>query len=132
LRVPLRYVAAFALVPSAIAFGLLHAQKSQFADIAATTYRATRIPLINASGIVDPLYGAVDASRTSRPISIFGRYFGSDAKQVRVLVDGRPAKLLYWSESQINAEVAPGTHDSAIVTVEANGCQGNGFPLHLN
>ena len=82
---------------------------------------ARAVPAINPGGIVDGLRNTSPPLAPGAVISIYGRDLEGDGA-TRVLVNGRPAQVLYASARQVNAqlpeETVPGP---AEVVVEAGG-----------
>jgi uncharacterized protein (TIGR03437 family) len=97
--------------------------------VAEDTFRNLHPPLISPGGIVDGATYAQPPLERGSPISIWGRDFGGPHDSVRVLIDGREARILSRSPSVLAAELPPDAPPAADVRVEVNGRKGNSFRI---
>jgi hypothetical protein len=110
-------IAAAALIPAIVAWGVLISRTPPTAQVAEEAFARIHPPLINSGGIVIKDHVA----------SIYGSNF--DGPQVRVWIGDRSFQPAFVSTGQINVRLPDDLPASADVSVEVNSCIGNAFTV---
>ena len=126
-RAPASTIALSAVVPAALAYGVLLATTPNQITVAEEAFRRLQPPIISGGGIGESLPSRQQTVDGSRRISIYGMNFGSKEDRVRVWVGDREAPILNHASNLLVVQVPE--HANASVTVEVNGCRGNSFLL---
>jgi len=113
------YIAAVAVIPAVVAWGILLSQTPLTARIAEDAFIRLQPPLINPGGIVN----------VGREVSLYGLNFGGPHDEVKVWVGDRPVSIAFRGPNQINFHLPDQAPPAAPVTVEVNGCRGNSFAI---
>jgi len=100
--------------------------------VAHEAFRRIQPPLIAPGGIVDAETYQQPPLRIGRPVTILGRNFGGSGQGLRVLADGREARLLSRSGHKVTMELPPLSGSQRVeIAVEVNGCRGNAFVVEV-
>ncbi len=98
------------------------------AFLAQQAFQRIQPPLISPQGIVDAETFGPPPLRAGAPVAILGRNFGGPQDRLRILVNGREARLLHRSSEQATIELpALAAATRVEIAAEVNGCRGNAF-----
>jgi hypothetical protein len=123
-RKPRIWIAGVAVIPALAAYLVLMARVPSTVSVAEDAFVHLQPPLINPGGIV----------RNGGVIAAYGLNFGAPGDTVRVhigdrLVGDRLAQVLYHGPNMVSFRMPADAPPSAAMSVEVNGCRGNGFTV---